>query len=47
MLAVGVGVVEGAEGVWCGLPLRAQGADVVAMVLELRVASGIVCVGRH
>ena len=46
MLAVGVGVVEGTEWVWCGLPLWAEGADVVAMVLELRVASGIVCVGR-
>ena len=33
VLAVGVGVVEGTEGVGCGLPLGAQGADVVAIVL--------------
>ena len=35
VLAVGVGVVEGTEGVGCGLLRVAQGADVVASVLKL------------
>ena len=41
-----MGVVEGVEGVSSGLRRLAQGADIIASVLKIRVARGGVCKGR-